>query len=437
MPEQGDAPSPWPRRWLAAAVCVYAILVPWVYVTRVHPIFDYMGFSYNRPGMGWMVIGVTLAAIPGALLLPLTFDRPSQFILAIVYLVVYVPSQTIPFLALPEPDAYLSMAVAMLLCFVLVAYFTWRPPLSLPRPAVTGANLDKAMLGVALAGSAWIVTQLGFRGLPALLEVYSVRSEYMDMLEASSPLLSYVINWLAHVVYAYFFARGLHYRKTWMWMLGIAGNLYVYSFTGFKSVLFSMAMILLVVLLFRRRTQLTLRLVVALVVSILAFGAIDDLVGGYVATGVFTQRVIMVPGLLTGYYFDFFSTNPLLLLSHSIFKSFLTYPYAAPYPSLISEYYLNMEGFANANYLADAFGNFGIPGMFAFSLLLGLLLWLLDSLCEGMDVEYTASFSIVAFFTLTNSALLTGMLTFGILFLLLVLWLHPPTEQELQSEEGA
>jgi hypothetical protein len=168
--------------------------------------------------------------------------------------------------------------------------------------------------------------------------------------------------------------------------------------------------------------------------ALFLLGLFDDLVGGVLATGIFTSRVIMVPGLLTGFYYDFFSTNPKVMLLHSVFSWAGTYPYPVRYPVLIAEYYLNtVDGFANANFLADAYANFGIPGMFAFSLLLGMVLWVLDSLCEGMDLRYAASLSILAFFTLANSALLTGLLSFGILFLLLVLWLHPPEKQALES----
>jgi hypothetical protein len=101
--EQVVRPSPWPRRLLALGAVVYSVYVPWLYVSRVHPIFDYMGFSYNRPGTIWMVIAVTLAALPGILWLPLDFERPSDLIVTVIYLVVYVPSLTIPFLALPDP----------------------------------------------------------------------------------------------------------------------------------------------------------------------------------------------------------------------------------------------------------------------------------------------------------------------------------------------
>jgi hypothetical protein len=435
--EQVDRPSRWPRRLLALGTAVYSVYVPWLYVSRVHPIFDYMGFSYNRPGAIWMVIAVTLAALPGILWLPLDFERPSDLIVTVIYLVVYVPSLTIPFLALSDPREYLWMALALLGCFFVITRFTRQPALAIPRSPFTGINLDRLMLVLAIASSAWIAIRLGFRGVPALLDVYDVRSDYVERLEDAPVILSYVINWLGHVVYAYFIARGIYSRRTWMWSVGILGNLYVYTLTGFKSVLFSMVLILLVAILLRARTHRAVRLIGGVLAALFLFGLIDDLVGGYLATGLFTQRVIMVPGLLTGYYYDFFSTNPKLLLLHSIFRWAGTYPYPAPYPVLIAQYYLNMDGFANANYLADAYANFGIPGMFAFSLLLGLLLWVLDSLCEGMDVGYAASLSIVAFFTITNAALLTGMLSFGILFLLLVLWLHPLEESGLGSPKGA
>ena len=153
---------------------------------------------------------------------------------------------------------------------------------------------------------------------------------------------------------------------------------------------------------------------------------------------VFVRRLIATPGLLTGYYLDFFSQNPKALLGHSILRSVVDYAYQYPPAIQIGFTYFGDPSIsANANLWADAFANFGFAGIFGFTFLLGLVMWLFDSVAQGRSQRLTSLlFGMPAFF-LTNTALLTSLLTHGIGLVLLIVYLIPRAAPEAQEPERA
>jgi len=142
-------------------------------------------------------------------------------------------------------------------------------------------------------------------------------------------------------------------------------------------------------------------------------------------------RMTALPGLLTGYYYEFFSTHPQAHLGHSIFKSFVAYPYAAEPPYLIGAlYFHSASNDANANLWADAYANFGYTGILSFTLLLAILLWLYDSLAASPRDLRVAVLAIgLPAFALANGGLLTSLLTNGVLLAMLLVYFMPAMKE--------
>ena len=116
------------------------------------------------------------------------------------------------------------------------------------------------------------------------------------------------------------------------------------------------------------------------------------------------------------------------MLSHSILGRFLEYPYEAPPPELIgAEHFGTYEARANGNLWADAFANFGAAGMLGFSAVLAVFLWIYDCAARGSDYYVALALLAMPAISLSNSAMLTSILTHG-LGLGLVLLLLLPSE---------
>jgi hypothetical protein len=150
---------------------------------------------------------------------------------------------------------------------------------------------------------------------------------------------------------------------------------------------------------------------------IIAAALLDIAFGSIVFTSLFVRRLLVTPGLLTGDYFQFFSQYPQMLLSHSILKGFITNPYGSLSPPFLigGTYFHNASDSANANLWADAFANFGPAGVVVFSAILGVILWTFDSMTQKSSLLLASLMLALPVFTLSNSGLLTTLLTHGLL----------------------
>jgi hypothetical protein len=110
-------------------------------------------------------------------------------------------------------------------------------------------------------------------------------------------------------------------------------------------------------------------------------------------------------------------------LSHSIGRFWFDFPYNAPVPQLIGGYLRMEDCWANAGFFADAYANFGAAGVIGFSLALGLVLRVLDGLADALPAAVACALVAMPAFSLTNSGLLTTMLTHGLLLAMVFLWL--------------
>src|SRR5207249_3383875 len=154
------------------------------------------------------------------------------------------------------------------------------------------------------------------------------------------------------------------------------------SITGYKSVLISVPLALVVSLLIRLAPRQAMAGALLGLVGGIAFAGVTRiLVGGLL--GGLIRRAIDVPGQLTAYYFDYFSAHPTYGLSHSVLGWLGGGPYSVTPPALIASVYFGRpDANANANLWADGFANFGLAGILIVTLLLVALLWFADSIAN-------------------------------------------------------
>ena len=128
----------------------------------------------------------------------------------------------------------------------------------------------------------------------------------------------------------------------------------------------------------------------------------------------FVTRLIVIPGQLTAYYLEYFSSHATYLLSHSFLSWLFEAPYNITPPYLIGRVYPQAGVDANANIWADAMANFGIAGVIPITIALGVLLWVLDSVASGRDLRVIGPVVGLAGLYLANGALFTQILTGGV-----------------------
>ncbi len=407
----------------------FVIILMTVYAVHVAPNFAYMGYVLRPAEPGFLLLGILLAVLPSAVL-PVRLERPSGVALWMLYILAFIPSMVIPYLALPQEAVdMLPLSLSIAFGFAIVLAITQLRVLAVPRLRLPHWAFWIIFTALSTLLVISITRDFGLTmSLPSLFDVYTVRGAYKEV--DASALARYAVTWIGNVIGPFLIALGLLRRTPALLATGVALQLLIYGTTGFKSVLFSTLLLaaLFVAMAFQRRYFGAILSVGAASLVILTT-AFDALFNTIVFSSLFVRRLIATPGILTGWYYDFFVDRPKALLGHSVLEPWVDYPYDRLPPLLIGQNYFGNEAtYANANVWADAFANFGVAGIVAYSVLLGLLLWSFDVATGRRDATNTTMAGLVLgvpTFTLTNSALTISLVTHGVLLALIIVYFMP------------
>jgi len=413
---------------------VYMALFSVSYVYFISPTFYYTGFV-NEPHSPSIFLFTLGAALLPATWMPLRMERPSQIIYLFMYVAVCVPSILILALASVLPPGQTLKFTALILVAVLLTRLAYHMPLLRFRPLLRSKLAST--IGILSMGAvlyAFIFARYGISlDIPSLSEVYSQRAEFREQV---SGLGAYAFFWLAKAINPFLIAKGYLERDVKMLSLGVAGQLLLFSLSGLKSILFSLLLIGGVLITIQKRGRYFGNLIVwGIAALVLVTVSVDYYLGISVMSSLFVRRLLMVPGLNTGYFFDFFSQNPNAHLGHSFFSSIADYPYEASPAFVVGDAYYGhlgrtLETSANVNLWADGYANFGVLGIFIFTVAFVLVLWIMDSLAERKNKSLATLILAYPAYVLVNTKLHTSLLTHGIIVVLLILYLLPIHDEE-------
>ena len=424
--------------FLIFLISVYLGFVIWSYLTLISPRYAYLGYIANPRSPFIHCISFLLALIPSLGLIK-KVDRPSQILIWFIYLLVLLPSLTVPFYATSlssfELIVYSCVTIAG---FWILSFFSQIPHFQKPRFRVpktvfyiVASILVSAFLYLLVKTFGFSLKWINF------LDVYDVRANYKSSLKSAFGIVPYLVIWQGNVINPFLMVYGLSRRK-WIWLLvGLVLQLFIYSVTGLKSVSLSF---LLVLCIFcglgtkYKSNNFGTYLLTGASSVILICVFLAKFFNFHLPLSFLVRRLIITPGLLTGFYWDFFATHPKAFLGHSLLKGLVEYPYSKSPPFVIGElYFNNASTSANANFWADSFANFGLSGILIFSILLGIFIWLFDSVSRSIDLRVSSTMLSVTGFSLINSALLTSLVTHGLVLTLIVMACLPTRKLQLST----
>jgi hypothetical protein len=403
---------------------VYVGVLIWVYTTQIAPVYSYYGLIDAAPEPMTTLVVTALAALPTAWL-PISARRPSFIVLWLLYLVGYVPVTVVPLYLEGELASVLPFDLALLASMAIIASIVRLPPVRIRAPHLSLTAFTRLMLILGLLCLAYIAASFGVQSLPSLSSVYTRRAEF-DAAVGGAAGASYVVPWAGNVINPMLMTLGMVRKRTELAVLGVVGQFLIYSATGFKSVLFSIALVPLVyvAISIARRSFGLLATVAAPVILVLAVAG-NSLTGGTSLS--LARRVFTTPGQLSWYYFDYFSVHSPYQLSHRFLGWLFSNEYSVEPAALIgSVYFPQSNPSANANFWADAFANFGIAGILGFSVVFGLVLLVVDGAGLGRDARIAGPLLAIAGLNLASSALFTNLLTFGLGLSCVLIAVMPP-----------
>jgi hypothetical protein len=405
-------------------VATFVVAYRWVIV----PVWGYEGF-HSRATFAREAVAGVLAALPG-LWMPIKLERPSQVVYWLLYLLVLVPTCLVSICALEDQSrGPIILACCLIVVFALTGLVYRLPLLPLPQIHLEAYEFGVILILLSTIFYGFLFSSFGFHlNFFSFEDIYSVRAQYQNTLDQAPTLVAYAIGWQAWVINPFVMAMGLRWRRPSWVIVGVVLQFVIYSITAFRAMFFSAAFLLYLLWAMRSQMAFGVRLVTSWT-AIFAGASVLQFFG-YALTpaALVVMRMTALPGLLTAYYYEFFSSHPYALLGHSIFKSLVDYPYAVQPPYIIAFTYFHTSTMeSNANLWADAYANFGYAGIIIFSLLFAVVLWLFDSMAFGRDKRLAALVIALPAFALANTGLLTALLTNGIGLTMLLVYLMPPT----------
>ncbi len=377
----------------------------------------YAGFNVDVDAL--KLVESYLATICLTAMLPTRVRKPSDLLLVVLFVVPVLP--ILSYYALSDQSRVYFYAVIVSFIIVSVARLVVLPAL----PALKG--FWKAVIGgsllISLGVAAWLYRAGGAQLLNLdITRVYEFRQAYNT--EVSVGLFSYISRWTYKVLNVLLMGWAL-FQRWYLAFLGLALlQVYFFAVSSHKQLLVYPILVLFLYVAVRRRAAVFWLL--GCMLGVVTMGLLVHWSGGpSIIPGIVIRRLLYLPAELEYMYYDFFSMHGLVYMANTSEFSWLgTYRFDSPPPLLISDAAGLYGAWANAGFLANAFMNFGVAGMFATSGIVGLLLAACDKLSVGRLPVWLALCVVIVPFTslFVSSDLLTGLVGHGLLFSLVVLW---------------
>jgi len=364
--------------WNFIIILIFKIVLDLSYYFVISPVFLSMRFELNFNAIKLIESYCLLFII--FILMPESKKNLSTIMVWLLIILSYIPMLTI--FAFKDESRIFMYAVT---CFWLFVFLL----LHLPRINLPSLKESKVFRFFIITSFSTLVlfaiyNYLGFSFNLDLTKVYDIRTQYV---QTKIPLAGYYFNWMGYVVNVAFFALFINKKKWIFAALIVILQLLLFSSTGNKTFLFALPFALALMWITSRKNPLFY--IAAGMIAVMIMAMLSHMIVGDIwISSLFTRRTLLVPAHLAFYYFDFFSSNGPIFLSHSIFRFFLNYPYSLNPPHLIGMVYFNKpETAANNGIVGDAFMNFGFIGLVFWGILLVIILKLVDSCSKGKDIK--------------------------------------------------
>ncbi|WP_421663840.1 oligosaccharide repeat unit polymerase [Lysinibacillus telephonicus] len=407
---------------------IYTVLFKFLleisYFIFSHPLYEYYGFTldinYYKFVESWLIVLLT------TIFVPFRQEKPSNLILLVLFFITIIPIASIYWLKNEERIYYYSVLLSFILIIILIKIL---PIVNISLKGFKPKTIKNLLVIIAIGIMGIIFIYNGFPSIAALNfnNVYNVRSNF----NYGSTIMQYLVTWLANIFNMLLLLIALINRKKFLFIFSIAIQLLLFLYTGNKSFLFSLIVFPLVFYMVKYRIinkLVLLCLPLSIIAGIISYKLFDF----YWIASLSINRIFFLPAQISFQYYEFFSENKLMLLQHSIFEPFSleeVYP-EDPVRMIGIEYY--NSNWPNTGYVGDAYMNFGIIGIFIFSILVVIILRILDSISKISGDLYliTMTFSVIFVLNLSSTGLLTSMLTGGIGLILLILLFYKQSKNE-------
>ena len=400
-----------------------------IYKQFVSPLYFYAGFYNNFSASNFFLAYFSFLVIGAIYLRNLSNPKTtSDFVLAFLFFIAYCPSNVLFGFGVTDTVFFLLTQIywfSLGTVVWLLSYF------EIKIPTIPDKNRIIFSISLCVIMCSIILYIFGkyskFTFMTHFIEVYGLRK--IASTYQLPRILTYFFGF-ARATIPIFLGYATINRRWGITFLLTMIQYCNYSVDGSKSIYYTTFLVILIALFYNSKMNKFLS-------ALLFFGVAGSQyfykIGFSFFNSYIVRRIFFVPQLISYCYYDYNQTN-----SFNYFNSLLRYiglPNHNPEISfLVGElYYGNPETSANTGLFGDAYWNLGIIGVIVFPILIGIVLFLMDQILREHHPKIVLMIAIIITIGLQNSALLTLLLSHGMLIQAMVL-LFLPTNNSLQRK---
>ncbi|MBL1385253.1 MAG: hypothetical protein COA35_011340 [Colwellia sp.] len=400
-------------------------LIHWVYKNSVFPFYEYMGYTYNSPNIVLFIFfSCSLAFL--SFFLPKKINKVSDFFILFAYIHILIPIFTVPLYTIEDYELLLWIPTLVIItCIWLSLFFLARLPTLKGADLLHNKSSLRITVGLSIFFSLIVIASYGVNftqlfTLSDISKLYDLRMDFRDQNESVNILSKYLFAWSAKVFIPFILIIGVVRKSYTIVFSAIFLQLCIFAVNGQKTILLGLFWVLFIVWTLKKSNSGEL-LFRVLMLGIITFCLADYLFGYDAFTNIIVRRMFMMPGLLTGYYLEYYSGNGFDYYSNSVLNGITDSIYSTTLAFTIGNQYFSSDLMsANANIFASAFANLGFTSLILEGLILFFLLYLVDSYTKAVDMRIALSLFTLPLMSLADSPLMTSIVTHGIFIALVI-----------------
>ena len=357
-------------------------------------------------------INETIWCVLTLLLIKLVNNKASSFFLLMIYVLQIIPISVVyAFQDIASPIYYNLLMMSFFLCELIVNNTIIKNDL-MPNRWIS-KNLFSILGMVSGIVLVVIVLKNGMPSLAALslLDVYEFRS---NLTFQTSKIIGYFLSSVVKVALPIFAVRYLLRKEYLKSLIPLIGILIVFLYTGQKSFLFSIPLIIIGVFFINKEegNVKIFQVMLLTFIGVCVVACVHDFRGSrdiaWVIYSMFVRRVLIVPAYLKFIHYDYFLNHPYLGLYGVIPRVINPYKPAyyeqgVSYPFDIGAIYFDKPNMsADTGALIEGFSRFGYIGLIGSLLFIAIILKQIDRFQEKTSYREAVCYFIYIIYSLSE-----------------------------------
>lgn len=396
---------------------IYKLVLDYSYKSFVFGMYEYFGFKYSFDLLKY--IEVWIYSLLLFFVTPKREDKVSMVFLNLQFTVMIMPMLTI-YSFMEFSKVFIMMIIV---CHIFQVFLLNRKtePIKLK---ITGIS-KVARLCIPILLLILLFISILKNGMPSL-KALNLNNVYEIRNEVNLPFgFGYFLNWASKIIIPFCIVFYWQKKRKLLVVFYVSVQVLLFLIYAHKTYLFIIPVIFAVMYILKKKIMikgLYGGLVLGIISSLVIFSINNEFI---TLPSIFIRRFLFVPAYLKNMYYNFYSIGPKNWFAYGTLGNLLNvepnYPYTT---STMVATYIHGEFWTGANtgYMGDAYAQGGFLMMIIFSIILVLVIKLIEKCSNNLDNSFVIASSLYIFLTLNDGALLTTLLTGGLIIYIFILY---------------